>query len=201
MSKNFILSIGSFFLIIGLLTACGGDKDLSSDVENTPADAEQKKQDETTQQATKEDVKEDENVHDDVNDTTIEVSAFEMGYLPNVIHLKEGQEYELIMTNDGKVFHDLTEDNMSIEITYMSEMADHPEGMSWIEKLFGMTTAYAGGGDGHSHDDEMKNIHLNANTGQTVSIKFIPKEKGEFEFYCTVPGHKEAGMVGKFIVE
>ncbi|NBI31152.1 hypothetical protein ERL59_19655 [Chengkuizengella sp. YPA3-1-1] len=47
----------------------------------------------------------------------------------------------------------------------------------------------------------MKSIHMNANAGQTVSIKFIPKEEGEFVFFCTVPGHKEAGMVGKFIVK
>ncbi|MBX0359535.1 plastocyanin/azurin family copper-binding protein [Halobacillus sp. Nhm2S1] len=25
--------------------------------------------------------------------------------------------------------------------------------------------------------------------------------KGEFEFFCSVPAHKEAGMVGKSVVE
>jgi uncharacterized cupredoxin-like copper-binding protein len=32
--------------------------------------------------------------------------------------------------------------------------------------------------------------------GQTVTVKFTPTESGTFELLCTVPGHKDAGMVG-----
>lgn len=28
----------------------------------------------------------------------------------------------------------------------------------------------------------------------------VNADAGEYEYYCTVPGHKEAGMVGKLIV-
>jgi uncharacterized cupredoxin-like copper-binding protein/mono/diheme cytochrome c family protein len=48
-------------------------------------------------------------------------------------------------------------------------------------------------------------------TGQGVSVDFVAGEEklidipalpaGEYEFICNVPGHKEAGMVGKLIVE
>jgi plastocyanin len=27
-------------------------------------------------------------------------------------------------------------------------------------------------------------------------FKFVPLESGIYEFYCTIPGHKEAGMKG-----
>ncbi|WP_243388259.1 plastocyanin/azurin family copper-binding protein [Bacillus kexueae] len=131
-------------------------------------------------------------------DYIVEVSAFEMGYDPNIIQLKQGQEYELIMKNDGQVFHDLTSKGLDVEIIYMSEMADHPETVSFIWKMLGGIKVYADEG----HDEGMMNsIHLNTNSEDVVKIKFIPKETGEFEFYCTVPGHKEAGMVGKFIVQ
>ncbi|HWV22751.1 MAG TPA: cupredoxin domain-containing protein [Thermomicrobiales bacterium] len=32
------------------------------------------------------------------------------------------------------------------------------------------------------------------------ATKTLNADKGEYEYYCTVPGHKEAGMVGKLTV-
>ena len=37
--------------------------------------------------------------------------------------------------------------------------------------------------------------------GKSGSVTFTPKVKGKFEFYCSVPGHKEAGMKGTLVVE
>ena len=37
-------------------------------------------------------------------------------------------------------------------------------------------------------------------TGQKT-IEFTPAKKGEFDVICTVPGHKEAGMISKIVVE
>ncbi|MEX2445113.1 MAG: plastocyanin/azurin family copper-binding protein [Alkalispirochaeta sp.] len=36
--------------------------------------------------------------------------------------------------------------------------------------------------------------------GQSETIEFTADEAGEFEFYCGVPGHRQAGMWGTFIV-
>ena len=36
--------------------------------------------------------------------------------------------------------------------------------------------------------------------GLTVTFEFTPTESGTFELICTVPGHKEAGMVGSVVV-
>ncbi len=36
--------------------------------------------------------------------------------------------------------------------------------------------------------------------GQSDTIEFVADRAGEFEFYCGVPGHRQAGMVGRFIV-
>ena len=38
-------------------------------------------------------------------------------------------------------------------------------------------------------------------TGEEETIEFIADQAGTFEYYCSVPGHKEAGMVGKLIVQ
>ena len=36
--------------------------------------------------------------------------------------------------------------------------------------------------------------------GQTIMVEFTPAQSGTFELVCTVPGHKEAGMVGTVTV-
>lgn len=52
-------------------------------------------------------------------------------------------------------------------------------------------------GGGH-HDDGV--IAAHAEPGTTATVLFTPTEAGVFEFACTIPGHKEAGMVGKLVV-
>ena len=37
--------------------------------------------------------------------------------------------------------------------------------------------------------------------GGSGTLEFTPTEPGEYEYYCTVPGHKEAGMLGTLVVE
>ncbi|NBI28666.1 cupredoxin domain-containing protein [Chengkuizengella marina] len=197
--KKYLIVFGLFIII---LAGCSSNNEQS--LENDTG-TQQEKQEETNSNETNSDKKseeQDQEQQDQVEkekseDLTIDVSAFEMGYDPDKINLEVGKEYELILTNEGQIFHDLTENDLEVQVTYMSEMPEH----SFLDTIFGFQKVYAEGDHGDKKNDGMKNIHMNVNAGQTVSIKFIPKEAGEFEFYCTVPGHKEAGMVGKFIVK
>jgi nitrite reductase (NO-forming) len=43
-------------------------------------------------------------------------------------------------------------------------------------------------------------IHLHAGPGQSASGTFVATKPGVYDFFCTLPGHKEAGMVGKLSV-
>jgi len=38
-----------------------------------------------------------------------------------------------------------------------------------------------------------------ASSGE-VSIEFVAPEPGEYTYYCSLPGHRDAGMVGTFVV-
>jgi nitrite reductase (NO-forming) len=59
-------------------------------------------------------------------------------------------------------------------------------------------------GDGMPHDFAIPD--LNAQTamviikGQTTDVVFETGNAGEFAYYCTVSGHRQAGMEGKLIV-
>ena len=39
-----------------------------------------------------------------------------------------------------------------------------------------------------------------AKAGQTATLEFTPTAKGSYEYICTIPGHREAGMKGKINV-
>ena len=44
-------------------------------------------------------------------------------------------------------------------------------------------------------------IHVAAGAGQTAEGGLHVGEPGRYTFYCSVPGHREGGMVGTLIVE
>jgi nitrite reductase (NO-forming) len=53
----------------------------------------------------------------------------------------------------------------------------------------------------HSFDVDELSVHVPMPAGTTAAALFRPTEPGTYTFYCQVPGHREAGMVGTLIVE
>lgn len=49
-------------------------------------------------------------------------------------------------------------------------------------------------------DSSLGDFHLHANAGTETKARVMAKAKGKFYFYCTIPGHKEAGMIGNLEV-
>ena len=59
-------------------------------------------------------------------------------------------------------------------------------------------------GDGTEHDISFPDFgatseHV-ASQGQSVTVSFLVDKGGTFSYFCTLPGHREAGMEGKFSV-
>jgi len=44
-------------------------------------------------------------------------------------------------------------------------------------------------------------VHAHLRAGQTGVVRMRVSSPGAYEFFCTVPGHKEAGMKGTFTVQ
>lgn len=44
-------------------------------------------------------------------------------------------------------------------------------------------------------------IHAEVQPGKKVTFEFTPAQAGTFDLVCSVPGHKEAGMTGKLVVQ
>ncbi|PIC62831.1 hypothetical protein CSV79_14940 [Sporosarcina sp. P13] len=52
----------------------------------------------------------------------------------------------------------------------------------------------------HNHRADKGLLHLHAAPENTETLTFTLTQSGNYEFYCTIPGHKELGMIGRFIV-
>jgi plastocyanin len=53
----------------------------------------------------------------------------------------------------------------------------------------------------HSFDIDALDIHVQVPAGATVALAVEPKTSGSLEFYCALPGHREAGMAGTIDVK
>ena len=95
-------------------------------------------------------------------------------YEPSIIAVPVGRRIKLTLVNDGRIEHDL-------EITGVSP--DRVE-------LAGMNTA-------RGHEGV---VAAHAMPATTATVLFTPTVAGEYGFACTIPGHKEAGMVGTLVV-
>jgi uncharacterized cupredoxin-like copper-binding protein len=99
---------------------------------------------------------------------------------PGTIEVTLGHPVKLTLVNDGRTEHDVEIAGFPADIESAGGAMDH-------DRL----------GGGH-HDDGVVAAH--AEPGTTATVVFTPTAVGEYEFTCTIPGHKEAGMVGKLVV-
>ncbi|MBT5773655.1 MAG: multicopper oxidase domain-containing protein [Dehalococcoidia bacterium] len=111
---------------------------------------------------------------------TIEVEMIDIAFAQPEITIEAGELVEIALTNTGVVDHDFT-----IEEIHTAHAYHDP-------------TEEAAGHDEHGSEYAMHHALV---PGDSVLMRVIAEEPGTYEFYCTVPGHKEAGMVGTLTVQ
>lgn len=53
----------------------------------------------------------------------------------------------------------------------------------------------------HSFDIDELNLHVQMPANNQVTTQFTAPEPGTYTIYCSVPGHREAGMIATLVVE
>lgn len=99
-----------------------------------------------------------------------------MRFGPGNITVKEGETIKFVVTNKGKMMHEMV-------IGTMAELKEHGELM---KKHPGM-----------EHDEPYMS-HVSPGKKEEMVWQFT--KAGEFYFACLIPGHFEAGMIGKITV-
>ena len=108
-------------------------------------------------------------------DVVIDVSMKDLRFMPNTMEVKAGQTVQVNVTNMDGMEHDMMVDGLRIE----------------------MVGKAAGGHHAGAPADTFV-VHTMAN--ENGSITFRTDQRGTYQFYCTLPGHKGAGMVGEMKV-
>jgi uncharacterized cupredoxin-like copper-binding protein len=107
---------------------------------------------------------------------TVTLTLNEFQFQPAEITVNVGQPIKLVLKNNGTVLHDFVSPDAMVEV--MEERgAAHDMG--------GIHTA----------------MHAAVEAGQQSMLEFKATQAGTYTFYCTIAGHKEAGMVGKLIAQ
>lgn len=104
----------------------------------------------------------------------IQVEMTEFAFRPSVLRLTAGRPVRVVLTNRGKIAHQL-------EAAYLQ----------WWP-------ATVVGGGLHVEAPGVELVRLQP--GATATITFLPGKRGRFPFACTIEGHREAGMVGSLEV-
>ena len=100
-----------------------------------------------------------------------------MRFTPSVVNVRQGETIRFVVRNEGRQKHELV-------IGTAAELKEHAEAMKKHPDM--------------EHEDHAQAVHLNA--GRRGAIVWQFTKAGEFDFACLVPGHFEAGMVGRIIV-
>ena len=105
---------------------------------------------------------------------TIEIGmADNMRFTPDSIQVRQGETVKFVVRNTGKVMHEFV-------IGTKAENDKHAELMVKFPNM---------------EHDEPYMAHVSPGKTETVIWQFT--KAGEFHFGCLLPGHFEAGMVGK----
>ena len=113
--------------------------------------------------------------------TDLSLIATDIAFDNEQLEVGVNQPVRLTLENAGALEHDFSVREIAVHDVHAeeSEADDHA-----------MTE------DAHELD-----LHVAAEPGGGRAVlEFTPTEPGEYEYYCTVAGHKEAGMVGTLVV-
>jgi len=111
--------------------------------------------------------------------TEITVEATDFTYDPVSITVPAGQPVTLTLKNTGKVEHDFVIDKIKVANVEASD---------------------SGPAAHHQMNQPEYDLHFFAKARETAVLQFTAMEPGEYEIFCSIEGHKEAGMIGELIV-
>ena len=131
---------------------------------------------------------------------TVQVVMGDNFYEPETIPVKTGETVHFVIKNTGEFLHEFNIGTSTMHAAHQKEMAMMVEhGMLSTtgvdEKKMNMDhSKMAGMGHSMKHDDP-NSVLVEPGQSKELTWKFI--KQTTLEFACNMPGHYEAGMVGK----
>ena len=112
-----------------------------------------------------------------VVEITMREADGKMLFVPDSVEVRRGEQIHFILKNLGELDHEFILASTAENLKHAELMMKYPD---------------------MQHDDPNgKTIKAK----ETSEILWLFSKRGQFEFACLIPGHREAGMVGKVFVK
>ncbi|WP_336342487.1 cupredoxin family protein [Pseudomonas atacamensis] len=134
---------------------------------------------------------------------TIEIVMGDMNFDPKAIQVKAGETIRFVLVNKGQLLHEFNLGDAAMHASHQQEMLQMqqsgmltPTGMKEMSHdMAGMDHATMGHGMQH---DDLNSVLVEP--GKTAELTWTFSKATALEFACNIPGHYQAGMVGKLTV-
>ena len=133
-------------------------------------------------------------------DRVINIKMYDNYYDPNVLKVKEGETIKFIVQNLGKMVHEYNIATKEMHIKHQPEMQKLVEhGILKINKIDMVKMKEMSKKDHSLSHSHANSVIVEPNKTKEIIWKF--SKNTLLEIACNVPGHYQAGMVGKIIFE
>lgn len=127
---------------------------------------------------------------------TISVTMYDNYYEPENLDIKEGETVKFVIKNAGELVHEFNIATAAMHKAHAPEMMMMMEhGVLEGDRINWDAAKKMQATMGHGMHDEPNSVLLEP--GKTDEIIWTFPKHAELEFACNVPGHYDAGMVGK----
>jgi uncharacterized cupredoxin-like copper-binding protein len=133
---------------------------------------------------------------------TVEVTLGDMYFEPKSLNVKKGETVRFVLVNKGQLLHEFNLGDAAMHAAHQQEMLKMaasgmltPTGMK--HDMAGMDHGMAHGDGAMKHDDPNSML---VDPGKTAELTWTFADATGLEFACNIPGHYQAGMVGKVAI-
>ncbi|WP_460139808.1 copper-resistant cuproprotein CopI [Pseudomonas sp. S2_E01] len=130
---------------------------------------------------------------------SVEVVMGDMSFTPKAIDIKAGETVRFVLVNKGQLLHEFNLGDAAMHAKHQQEMLKMQEnGMLTPTGVKAMDHGAMTAMDhGMKHDDPNSVL---VEPGKTAELTWTFTKATNLEFACNIPGHYQAGMVGKLTV-
>ncbi|MBK5415283.1 copper-resistant cuproprotein CopI [Pseudomonas sp. TH31] len=130
---------------------------------------------------------------------SVEVVMGDMSFDPKTIEVKAGETVRFVLVNKGQLLHEFNLGDAAMHAAHQQEMLKMQQnGMLTPTAMKDMDHGSMAGMDhGMKHDDPNSVL---VPPGKTAELTWTFTRATSLEFACNIPGHYQAGMVGKLTV-
>ncbi|KAF0863922.1 plastocyanin/azurin family copper-binding protein [Pseudomonas sp. LD120] len=135
---------------------------------------------------------------------SIEVVMKDMSFTTTSLAIKAGETVRFVLINKGQLLHEFNLGTAAMHVQHQQEMLKMQQGgmlaptaMAAMDHGSMGHGAMAGKDHGMRHDDPNSVL---VEPGKQAELTWTFSKSGSLEFACNVPGHYQAGMVGKLMV-